>query len=283
MLKIVAENERGAKWNLSTDNREVQLIKVTGLTPPVATIFTYSLPTSDGDKFNRSRTEKRNIVLTFVPGPSPENGRMKIYSIFKPKKYIKLYFTTKKRDVYVEGYVESIGGDLFENPQKMQVSIICPYPYFNQLNDLITAFTTVNAFFEFPFAIEEEGIEFSESVSLVEKKLYNDGDTDTGIIIELEAVGRVLEPTIYNRSTGESFSFKADMVTGDRIIINTNPGNKCIKLYKDGEESNIINDIYFGSKWLTLRVGENIFTYTCVEGVDNLMMTFRTNLAYGGL
>lgn len=282
MIQIIAENEQGLRWNLSKE-KDVQLIKVTGLTPPVATIYSHSLPTSDGDKYNRSRTEKRNIVLIFAPSVSPENGRMKIYNIFKIKRYIKLYFKTKNRDVYTEGYIETIDGDLFENPQKIQISIICHYPYFKQKDDVITSFTTVNSFFEFPFAIEEEGIEFSESVSMVEKKIYNDSDNEVGIIIELEAVGRCLEPTIYNRSTGKSFSFKADLFTGDRVVINTNPGQKSIKLYHEGVESNIINNIHFGSKWLDLQVGENIFTYTCAEGVDNLRMSFKTNLAYGGL
>lgn len=281
-MNIAVENEYGKRLELSNDV-DFDVIHVSGLTPPIATIYTNPLTATDGDRYNRSRATGRNIVMTIAPRGTPERCRIKLYDVFKVKRFIKLFFTTEFKNVYIDGYVEHVDGDLFQNGQRLQISIICPYPYFREVADTITPFNTIIPYFEFPFAIEEEGIVFSEQVSLIENTIMNTGDDDCGMIIELEAVGLVLEPSIYNKNTRERFSFRAEMQSGDKITINSYSGEKSITLLRNGIETNIVNDIYLDSVWPKLYVGENVFTYTCVEGIDNLYITFKTNLVYGGL
>lgn len=281
-MNVRVEDEYGKTLDLTND-RDIDVTHISGLTSPPATIYSHPLTAADGDKYNRSRAEKRNIVITLVPRSSPEKCRLKIYSVFKVKRYIKMYFTTGAREVYIEGYVENIDGDLFENPQKLQISIICPFSYFRNVKDSVISFATIVDSFEFPFSIEEEGIIFSDATALIEKSLINDGDDDSGLIIELEAIASVVEPTIYNKTTRESFSLRFEMQAGDKITINSHGGQKSITLLRDGVETNIINHIYLGSKWPKLIVGDNVFTYTCAYGIDNLYVTVKTNSLYGGL
>jgi len=200
-----------------------------------------------------------------------------------PKQSVTLYFKTNNRDVFIIGYVESVDGNLYEQNQSLIVSVICNNPFFRDVTDSRVTFASVIDLFEFPFAIEETGIPFSDATATIEKTLINKGEDYAGIIIELEATDKVVEPTVHNKTTRESISLKVEMKAGDKITINTNRGQLSAVLQRDGIKTNIINKIYLGSKWIKLRPGDNLLTYECVYGLENLYLTFQTNNLYGGL
>ena len=50
---------------------------------------------------------------------------------------------------------------LFEMSQEIQISILCHQPYFVAMETIITEMSKTLDLFEFPFAIEKEGIEIS--------------------------------------------------------------------------------------------------------------------------
>lgn len=283
MLTVIVENKYGERLNL-TNNTDYALIKVGGLTPPTAVINTGVLATKDGSVFNSSRLNNRNITLMIVPHHRIETTRINLYKYIKSKQYIKLWIKNGLRDVWIEGYVESVEGDLFENPQKVQVSIICPDPYFKSRETAVTTFSKVTPGFTFPFSIDENGVALSTAEVYTEQNVYNPSDDETGIIIELYAKGdRVLEPTIYNQTTGESFTVKHEMANGDKVIINTRRGEKSLTSIHDGVETNIINSMLRGSNWFTLITGDNIFSYSCLYGAENLQVTATLQPIYEGV
>lgn len=283
MLTVIVENKYGERLNL-TNNTDYALIKVGGLTPPTAVINTGVLATKDGSVFNSSRLNNRNITLMIVPHHRIETTRINLYKYIKSKQYIKLWIKNGLRDVWIEGYVESVEGDLFENPQKVQVSIICPDPYFKSRETAVTTFSKVTPGFTFPFSIDENGVALSTAEVYTEQNVYNPSDDETGIIIELYAKGdRVLEPTIYNQTTGESFTVKHEMANGDKVIINTRRGEKSLTSIHDGVETNIINSMLRGSNWFTLVTGDNIFSYSCLYGAENLQVTATLQPIYEGV
>ena len=75
------------------------------------------------------------------------------------------------------------------------------------------------------------------------KTIINNGDVETGIIIEMLASGNVVNPTIYNADTRGSFGLNITLQMGDKVTINTTPGNKSVILTRYGIERNIINNI----------------------------------------
>lgn len=282
MLNVIVENKYGEQLNLST-NTDYQLLQVTGLTPAGATINTSKMANKDGDVFNSSSLDKRNIVMIIAPRGNVESSRINLYKYIKSKQYIKLYLRNGQRKVWIEGRVESIEGDLYENPQKLQVSVICPDPHFKDDNVSTTDFSSMEDTFTFPFDIDSTGVPLSTLSPYTEKNILNYSDDETGVVIELYARDLVLEPTIYDLTTNESFTIEYEMRAGDKIILNTNRGEKSLKLISNGVESNIINSMVKGSKWFNLITGDNIFSYSCLHGIENLSVLVTLQPIYEGV
>lgn len=282
MLEIIIENKYGEQLDFA-EHPEYEVIIESGLTPPAATINRSTIATMDGSVFNSSYINDRNIVMSIIPNSSIESNRINLYKYIKSKQYIRFYLKNGLRDVWIDGYVESIEGDLYAAPQKLQVSVICPDPYFKSRMGISTNFSSVVDTFTFPFAIAEEGIPFSILETYSEKNVNNPSDDETGIIIELYARDTVLEPTIYNQTTNEHFTIEYEMQEGDKIIIDTRKGKKSVVVIHDGIETNIINKMVRGSKWFNLIVGDNIFAYECVYGATNLQINFMLQPIYEGV
>lgn len=213
-----------------------------------------------------------------------EANRINLYKYFPPKRNVALYFKNETRDVFIEGMVELIECDLFTNRQIAQISIICPKPFFRDVEEFNTYFSDVSAKFEFPFSIAKEGIEFSSISTNVRKTIINSGDVESGIVIELFAAGgAVFRPVIYNVFEKTHIKLNYYMDQGDLIRINTNAGEKAIDLIKDGVVTNLLGYLDMGSTWLTLKSGDNVFTYDCESGGSNLQIAFKSTLLYSGV
>lgn len=283
MLQVIAENKYNEQINL-TQNGNYALLSVGGLTPPAATINTAVIATSDGAVFNSSRLGTRNIVLTVAPLNSIETNRINIYKYFKAKQYIKLYLENNTRSVWIDGYIDKIDGDLYTQSQKLQISIICPDPYFKDTTTGLYTFSNVINLFSFPFAIEETpGIPISELGEYVEIAITNNSDDETGVIIQLMANAAVTNPIIYNMTTNEHFALNIELAAGDIVTIDTRRGHKTVTLNSDSVITNILNDMAQGSAWLNLVVGDNIFTYTCDTGAEYLNISVELQPIYEGV
>lgn len=282
MYTLRVKNHRNNTLEL-TNNPCYTVYKIDGLTPPAATVNSSVNTTIDGSTINSVRVESRNIVIYMTIEGEVEKNRINLYKYFPLKKTVTLYFTNDTRDVFICGTVENIECDLFANKQVAQISILCPQPYFKSVESLITEFSTVEKGLEFPISIEESGIEFSTILSEPRKTIINTGDVETGVIIDLFATGEVVKPIIYDTIKRTSMALNIDMIKGDKITINTNAGEKGITLLRDGITYNILGNMQPSSAWFTLDTGDNVFTYECESGVDNLQLTFTTPILYGGV
>ena len=282
MLEVTVENTYGDKLNLS-NNEDYYLINVTGLTPPAATINTGAYATKDGGRFTGSRFDNRNIVLYIKPRRNVEKTRINLYTYIRSKHYIKLYLKNGTRDVWIDGYVESVDGDLFTQSQQIQVSIICTDPYFKAMEEKIFYFSNIKSLFEFPFVIDENGVEISSVSSFAELNVQNTSDEETGVILEFHASDLALEPTVYNARTNEKFTLNHEFQKGDLVRLNTRTNEKKLTLIRDGVETNILNQMDRGSKWFNLLVGDNVFTYTALYGIENLQLKLILQPIYGGM
>lgn len=282
MIEVKVKNDNGEVLNLSTSTNYT-LYDVTGVTPLHMSINTSVNATSDGETINSVRANKRNIVLYVAIRGDIEANRLNLYKYFPPKKEVTIYCKTDNRDVYIEGVTELIDVKLFSNQQVAQISIICPQPYFKDINELITSFSQIDALFSFPFSIDSNGMELSMLGNDIRKNIINAGEVDTGMIIELFAIGEVKNPIIYDVLNRTHIKLEFTMQANDTIYINTNSGNKSITLLRDGVESNIIGYRSYSSQWLTLNAGDNVFTYNAEGGVSNIKLAFKTLALYGGV
>lgn len=278
------------------------ITEITGLGPVNANIVTTDYAISDGAVYNSSRLSYRNIVIKMKllgtdSDPKIETTRNTVYKYFPIKKPLWLIFTTDKKEVMIQGYVESDEPEIFSDWETTSISIICPDPYFQSLESTITGFTDVSPSFEFPFPQSGDDFEFADIQFIDEKNLYYVGEVETGLDIELRFKGGINSSyiKIRNTTTMDEFIINTDKLetkygsldSGDVINISTYTGNKRITLTKDNVTRNIANCIDKDSSWIKLLPGDNVMTYLVEDGVSgglyNIETTLTNKVLYEGI
>lgn len=283
MFTLTAERQDGNRLTL-TQSQSAYRVKYSGLGPVDADIITSALGMVDGEKYNGSRVGKRNIVLTVYISGNVEANRIRLYQYFAPKSHVKLFYKNNSREVYAEGYVESNEPNQFEANSFNQISIICPRPYLSAIEAIVQDISNVIDAFEFPFAIEEEGIELSTLDGGGFANMHNSGDVSTGAIFRVFAQSEVVGPNIYNAITNEFFKLSGALEAGDLLTINTNAGNKRLTITKStGEVVNVLHRRAAGSTWLQLAVGDNYIAYTADSGEAAMSVSVEHNDLFIGV
>lgn len=279
MFDLIVENKYSQQLKLSNNESNYQILKIEGLTPPNASIHTIVSANAHGSTYKAAKIEPRNIVLQIRPRGNIEENRLRLYEYFATSDWCKVYFRNGSRNVAIEGYVESIESDLFTNSQVMQISILAPEPFFKDVKESVRDISKQHAAFEFPFEVPiTEGIEFSVFERDRFTCVVNYGEADNGMIIEIENISnmKLPIPTIRNYITGESLRVSGTFKGGEKIVINTNIGQKSVKKISNGVEENLLNSFDLKSDWLQLRKGANHFTYD-FNGFDKY---YRINIYY---
>lgn len=280
MYKLIVENENGEKLNLFPSDD--YFTSITGLNPPIASVNTTAFATGDGAKFNSSKIQPRNVVVTVRFLRDVEKNRIALYRFFKVKKSVKMHFENSSRSIHFNGYVESFEFDLFNQFQAAQISIICPDPsLYDELQELIQFNQAQNAF-QFPFQLSTEISTLTYLKSVVVDNL---GDVECGMMIRLKALGEnILNPKIYNEKTGEFFSLNYDMSLGEVIEINTNRGKlSVVSTLGNGKTTNLMNHLTKNSTWLQLASGTNYIAFTADAGEDDLQVELSYCNQYEGV
>ena len=129
MYTLKIKNHRGEIYEL-THNRRYAIMNISGLLLPQCNVNTTPAVTKDGDEYSSSRLNRRNIVINMVLQGDIEANRQHLYTIFPLHSPVTVYFRTANRDLQIDGYLEIIDGSPFEKRETVQISIICPDPYF---------------------------------------------------------------------------------------------------------------------------------------------------------
>lgn len=270
MYKARLENSRGDIITLTGREAEYQIVKIIGLNPPSAHLNMSSVAGLDGSMYNSGRLNNRNIVITVRINGAVEENRQRLYGFCPTKEKVRFYYQNQNRDVYIDGYVESVECDLFTNSEKAQISIICPQPYFMDTAETQVDGSSVTALFTFPFSIDEDDpIPISEYVIDNTIDLYNDAESEVGCLIDIDVNASVSTIQIQNTGTGESFKLSGTFLAGDHITISTVKGQKAVTLTRDGVKSNIFSAMQKGSTFFQLSAGDNFFSYLVDGSVNN--------------
>lgn len=304
MIKsLTVTNYVGDSWEIELAKPEkygIAITDITGIDAVAADIYDQEMASSDGSIYTSSRATKRNIVIsaTLLPVTTVEEVRHLLYKMFPVKHATTLRFETETRVCEINGYVESNAHVIFKEQVTIQVSVICPYPYFHSVEgdgSNVTYFYGIEPMFKFPFSNEsltDNLIEFGEIVNRKENVIVYEGDEDTGIILHIDAFGSAGSITIYNVLTRESMRLDNDKLQkmtgkgisqGDSIIISTVKNDKYIQLLRDGVYTNILNCLDRDSDWIGLSNGDNVFAYEADSGADNLQFRIEHGILYTGV
>ena len=287
MYKLCIENALGELYDLTNRRDEYYILDIQGLTVPKVKVNTKEFAGFDGSSYNSSKVEERNIVINIMLRGDIETSRQRLYRIFLIKREITIYFRNKYRSLKIKGYTESIEGDLFVQQEQMQVSVICPKPFFEAENPTEAELSEIVSGFQFPFSIKSAGISFSEIYNYPVVVLNNPGDVACGATIEMKFLDYCRIPKITNILTGQILKLNGTFLANDKVTICTIPGNLSVKWYSsiDGEERNILSYFTSGSSWFEILPGNNLFRYE--DGDKNegykVSLIFRISPLYGGV
>lgn len=284
MFTCNIENASGEVLQLTGQEENYQVYQVDGLTPPSAQINMSQLVGLDGARFNSSKLNARAITIMLKINGDVEANRLKLYNFARTKEKLRVYFTTDSRNVFADGYVESMDAVIFAIKQFAQIGIICPYPYFSSIDEILADSENVSAGFTFPFSIETPVVisEILEGTGIV---IYNDSEASAGAVINIRFIDDAQSIRLRNTNTGADFELDYSFLAGDVVMVDTNIGQKSINLIRGGTVTNLFSALVPGSTFPVLNAGANSFEYL-VDDADpdgQVEIQFRFRNVYRGI
>lgn len=201
------------------DMTGIAITNVEGLGPGASSVNIHDIATADGGYFGSARFSSRNIVLTLQLCDIVRDGvytsieeiRHLAYEFFAPKTRLQVVVETDARLLAIEGVTESDDPAIFQQSEKIQVSILCPGYYFKMVSETGSDQSSViygGGLFQFPFSnesLDRKLIQFGELELIQKNELYYDGDAETGFELEISFTGELVNTlTIQNKPLGNS-------------------------------------------------------------------------------
>lgn len=284
MYRLVIENEFGARL-IFGETEPFAIVEIEGLAPPEAVININELALLDGGRFNSAHLQTRQLNIAFAIQFDAEKNRLEAYKVLRVKRKVRVYYESELRNVYIEGYIQTVDVAHFDAMQTCTVSIICPRPYWIGAQEIINELSYITDMFHFPFAsTASPEITFGEEVRTTNVTVINAGEAVTGMTITALFNGSVDDLKIVDYANNHYFGVEYAFVSGDELTITTISGNKTVTLLRGGTRYNLFNYIMDGSEWLQMEPGENTYIYEVTSGLDtNVSVTFTHEDLFEGV
>ncbi len=287
MQKVIYINDFGQSIELSNSG-PFKLKKFDQGVPKTTMISTKS-PNQDGKTHHETLLEERTPQIEgIIEGINYEdlfNKRASLFKIFNPKIKGYLIYTNDAGTHKIKCSVQDGPSikDKVEFVQEFLIQFYCPDPYYKEQFETKEELALWQGDFQFEFEITESGIELGHRVSTLIVNANNTGDIPCGMRIEFTALATVVNPSILNVYTQEFIKVKRTMIAGDRLVINTEFGNKKVEMIHNGVSTNVFNYIDLSSTFLQLDIGDNLLRYNAESGIDNLEASIYFTPKYVGV
>lgn len=248
----------------------IALAEIEGLDPVKATIVSSSFAQMDGQQYQSSRRESRNIKLKLSLDPdyittSVRDVRTRLYNFFMPKSPISMrYYMSEGLTVDILGRVETFETPLFSKDPEVDISVMCFDPDFFIPTPVVVNGSTVS--------------------TTAETEIAYPGTIETGFTFVLNIDRAVSEISMYMRDsagTVRSMAVSAVFQAGDTITINSRVGSKSVILTRSNVDSSLLYAVSPQSAWLELKPGTNYFRAYAIGAAIPYTITYSTK--YGGL
>lgn len=251
LTRVEVRNDHGNLLNLSLQEILGGFIveEIQGLDPVAATIVSSSFAQLDGEQYQSSRREKRNLVMRLALEPGVDEAssvqamRSTLYKYFMPKQKVRLrFFSIGFPTVDIEGRIESFDAPQFVQEPTATISILCLDPDFKSQYLIYQSGNTVG--------------------SVAETTLNYAGSVETGFLFKLNVNRPISEFTIYHRPASDSlrvmeFQTAEPLRAGDVISISTQPGDKYATLTRAGIVTSVLYCVSSQASWSNLFPGPN--------------------------
>jgi hypothetical protein len=269
--KLIYENERGQSIEFSVWSSFFP-DKVNGLDGLKNIIYSSKSMGQDGQTFIDSTLDIRDITIQGTLTKDKDDNRQKLLSILNPKLSGKLTYINGSVKKYIRCIIDNAPIITEGIYNKFLVSFYCPNPYWYD-EEFKMDIALWKGDFEFPLELTSSGIELGHREPSLIVNIMNTGDVEAGIRVEFNALGTVLNPSLFNVNTREFIKINKEMKAGEKIIITTGIGEKRIESLLNGITTNAMNYIDWQSTFLQLHVGDNLLRYNADKNLDNLEVT----------
>ena len=286
--KVICINEDGFSLEFNeTGFNPFMLAGIEGIYDTKNTVYMSENTMIDGSVYQSSVAKFRNIVLRLKDlGDYPEN-RDALNRLFKEKAEGTLIFQESNANPRKINYrVESLESSEDYQVRLHEISLICPDPFFYDIDGSSEEMASWVSGFIFPFASPSTGFVFGYKDNSLIKKIQNDvAEDNIGITIIMTCVGAVTNPSITHIETNSSLHIghsgkTFDMIAGDIVTITTATGNKHVTLTRNGATSEINHYLTEDSVFIQLMRGSNSFGFGADSGVNNLTITLEYTYKY---
>lgn len=288
--KILYENDKGERVEIAYSFPFFfqQLIGADG---PNAVVSKTKGVGQDGTTIEDVSLSDRPLqILGVIKGFSKEDiakDRAKLLQVFNPKikGWLQYEYGDVKRKIRCQVQNAPKFSKKFTNYkyQDFLIDLICPNPYWQDLNTVKTGIAYWKGTFEFPLELTEAGIELGIREPSLIVNVNNPGDVECGMKVEFRAISTVINPIIINVLTQEFIKLNRPIEAGEVITVNTHFGNKRIESKLNGIISNAFNYLDLESTFMQLEVGDNLFRYDAEENINNLEVNIYYSPQYLGV
>lgn len=276
MLKCIVRNETGFELQLTHNENMFKVTNISGLEPPKMAIYSSNVYTLAGEVFNYAKDEKRNIVIEMYLVNDVAYDIHQLVTAFKTSQKITLIFD----DTFmIDGYVETLEYNEFDEQVACQVSVMCLYPYFLSANTQSDSFLGLESLFEFPFSLPQQGKSFGNLRENPNTEItVNNTGMQTGCRIELYFNDNATNIEFKNITNNSELIIHRDFWLGETLIVDFTGVNKIVML----NGKNIIGDVLPTNNFLYLSSGTNRITYKVEQGLNynNIDITYNTCYTY---
>lgn len=232
----------------------------------------------DGGYITSARLDSRTLSIKFdFGGRFGEVTRQSLIRFFAPSR--ELTVTAQRGNIKrtITGYACDF--DIDETNRHahsvVNLSILCPDPYFKATETVSQSAAVVTPMFHLPCYLPVVlGVESSTGSLTV----HNDGDTAADLVVELIAYADVNNPYIANDTTGRRIATKGKLSAGKKLTISTVRRHKAATI--NGERC-LTNPSSQFSDFLT--VGENNLRYSSDEGSGDIAVNVQCTALYLGV
>ncbi|GCD13129.1 phage tail family protein [Clostridium tagluense] len=287
MQKLIFTNDRGRSIVLK--NSGPFLLQKFDPSPPKSTILTSKAPGQDGKSYHGALLEERTLnIEVAILGDNSEDmfrKRQDLYSIFNPKLQGVLTYTNGAGEHEIQCIVQDgpTPKARFEPVQEFLIQLYCHNPFWTNTIESKEEIALWVGDFEFALELTDEGIEMGHRESNLIVNILNKGDVECGMRIEFTSLATLVNPSILNIYTKEYIKIKRTLVAGDKLVINTEFGNKKVEMVRNGVATNVFNYIDLQTTFLQLDVGDNLLKYDAEQGIDNLEVVIYHKPLYVGV
>lgn len=283
MNNLIFTNPVIGSIDLITDDY-IRLTALTGVSA-IAQINTQSTAGRDGTTIASMTVPYRQIIVEFRirHGIDAEQAMHDLYRIFSVKSSGIMTFKGRLGSSKIDYIVKSI--EIPPNAESLRGNavLICPDPFFRAVNEEKAPIAGLNSFFSFPFTFPDHGFYIAKRMESLFADVYNDGEANTGMMIQMIATAQVVNPALINVATNEEARLNFTMAAGDIVRIYTETGEKKITLTRNGVTTNIFGNMHYPFTFLQLAQGNNTFKYDADEGATNMNISVTYSAKFGAL